>query len=939
MEKFLAKTAKYILDKHGHNLSNVLVLMPNHRSCIYFREALKDASPEAIWAPEITTLQDWTFSKSELSLIEPMEQLVQLYEVYQQQGGDETLDEFLSFARVMLDDFDEVDLQLADAKSFFGYLVNLKSLNVYEPATELSEYGKKYKQFWEMFRALYFGLREKLLKQNKGYGGMIFREVADRIGGVEVSHTGIYLIGFSTLTKSGEKISKALIDKGAEVIWDYDRYYTGDELQEAGAFVRQYRKKFRISDKWENDLLAKEPRSINIIGVAKNIGQTKVVADIVANKLKLNDTTARKTAVVVPDEKLLSPLLAAIPENINALNISMGYPLNDSAIAELLKSLFSLHENVERFRGSGKQLRFYYRDVFDLLHHPYGAYLMPDKKTITAFIAKAQERNQVVISYDELSLVFAGTEYAHLFWHTEDIKEYLRNLLKLIEALRVHFLKLSRSKKKDLTVDIELLYRVNGILNNLLNIIAQDKLQLSVKSLRKLLLENIRSVRIPFDGEPVRGLQIMGLLETRSLDFKNVIILSMNEGIVPSSRQERTFVPYEMRKEFLSTYHQKEANTAYLFYRILQRAENVYLLYNTESDELGGGERSRYLLQLQHELKKANVNAVINDYIYSVDPPPPIPDDAISIGKDEELLGNLRQSLKEKGISPSALNTYINCSLQYYFRYIANLREKEDIEENMEAATLGSAVHDVLEKLYGDAVGKNLDAAMVETMLKDKNALEQLLKASFEKRFSEESLKRGKNYLLYRVSLKLISEFLKQEKKSLEMLSDSGSEMKLLMLEGKMEQGLDVGGEQLKVAGKVDRVEESNGIVSVADYKTGTPLSSSIKSDDVALFASEPKYAKAMQLLTYAWLFWKNHGSPEGMRLRSGIYWLRDITKGFDPLKTDRDDIITRDTLLQFERVLTGVLAEIVNPNVPFKKATDIDRCVYCEFSQICRRN
>ncbi|MDB5283098.1 MAG: hypothetical protein JWO06_2173, partial [Bacteroidota bacterium] len=623
-----------------------------------------------------------------------------------------------------------------------------------------------------------------------------------------------------------------------------------------------------------------------------------------------------------------------------SLNITMGFPLADSQIADLIRCIFSLHENVERFKTGGhNNLRFYYKDVFDLLHHPYAPYLLPVKERAMGLIEDIKGHNRMMVSFDELADNFKGSEFEKIFWYTEDLREYLDSLLALVEALRIHFLKLSRSKEKDMSVDIEMLFHIANTLKSLQNIALESGTgDLQVRSFRKLLTEAIRAIRIPFDGEPVRGLQIMGMIETRCLDFKNVIILSMNESIFPTNKTPNSYIPFEMRKEFLTTHKEKESISAYLFYRLLQRSENVFLLYNTESDELGGGEKSRFILQLQYELKQVNNRVVINDLVYSVDPPPPIADDEINIEKDDALMTPFIKNLTEYGISPSAINTYINCSLQYYFRYLAKMREKDDIEESIEAATLGSAVHFVLENLYKELPDGILTEEFIEDTARNKPRIRELLHESFAKRFEGESLKRGKNYLLYRVALKLVEEFLKQEKRNIKALNETGSDMRLVMLEKEMAKPVQVRGHDIVIRGKVDRVEVSEGLINVADYKTGTPVGSSIKTDDVAMFVTDPKYGKAMQLLTYAWLYWKTNGSRK-MPLRSGIYWLREITRGFDPLKMDKEELISNDTLLQFEEVLKSVLGELLNPEIPFSKTKDIDRCIHCEFIRICRRD
>lgn len=940
MEKFLVRAAKHILNNHGANLSAVTVLAPNHRSCIYFRQALRELSTETIWSPELNTLQDWVYAKSELALIEPLEQVMELYEVYRLNGGEETLDEFIPTAQVMLSDFNEVDLQLADARSFFYNLTQLQSLKVYEPGAEPNEYTVRYKKFWTMFRELYFGLRERLLKQQKGYSGMLYREVAERMESVSTDAAKIYFVGFSGLNKSDEHILQTLSKKGrAEIIWDYDRYYADDKSQEAGMFFRQYKNAFKVDEKlWKSDLIGSQPKNIYVIGVAKNIGQTKVVADILANKLHLDESSEKETALIVPDEKLLNPLLSSIPPNISSLNISMGYPLSEAPLSELLKSIFALHDNIERFRSTGNHIRYYYRDVFDLLHHAYSSYLIKDKKAISSFVSQIRRYNRMLVSQSELEKTFDKTGAGLLFWYSNDVHEYLDKLLALIQTLRAEFLKATRSGQKDMSVDIEVLFSIHNMMQNIRNILSENKTELTVASLRKMLLENIRATRLPFEGEPVQGLQIMGMQETRSLDFKNVIALSMNEGIFPSGKTQSTYIPYEIRKEFLTTHQERDSISAYLFYRLLQSAENIFLLYNTESDALGGGEKSRFILQLQHELKEVNAQAVLHDLVYSVDPPAALPDDEITIRKDEPLMKLLTKNLGGYGISPSAVNTYINCSLQYYLRYIARLREQDEIEESIEASTLGSAVHDVLEHLYQEVVGKELTADFIESVSGQNETIESLLRESFSERFDEESLKRGKNYLLYRVSLKLIREFLRQEKENLKQLDEAGSPLKLLMLEREMIHPLSVSGLEVNIRGKVDRVEACNGIISVVDYKTGSQKGSKISASDFELFPADPKYAKPMQLLMYAWLFWKSTGGGD-IHLRSGIYWLRNISMGLDTLNIDKTDILGQETLLLFEETLTKVLSELLNPESPFTKTTDTERCKHCEFARICRRD
>ena len=822
MEKFLNKVAKQMLQKHGANMSPLTVLMPNRRMCIFFREALQEISDEPVWLPEIITLQDWVLAKSYFVIAAPLELILELYAVFKDNGGEETLDEFIPVAQVMIEDFSEVDKQLADAAPFFSYLEKLQSLKVWAPGEEPDEYAIRYRKFWHLFRVSYFAFREKLNEKRKAYEGMIYRDVAGQMEQLPLDKDWkVAVIGFNYLTRSEEKILQFIHRTfKADIIWDTDRYYVEDEYQEAGMFFRKYIREWRIDNsKWQEDLIGMDEKQINIIGVAKSIGQTKVAADILSAKLNLSAHSERNTVIIVPDETILNPLLASLPGNIAAYNISMGYPLRESLPAGLLKLIFTLHDNVEKFQSKNRrQVRFHYRDVFDLLHHPYAAFLLADKTVSTAFIETIRKRNRMLVSFEEIKTAFAALPFENLFWYTEDVQEYLQKLLKLIDYLHKIFLDLIQTEKEDRSVDVELLFFLRKSIQNIHNVLIANKQALTIQSVRKLLLESIRVARVPFEGEPVEGLQIMGVLETRGLDFENVIILSMNEGVFPSGKKHNSYVPMEMKREFLSTYKEKDAESAYLFLRLLERAKRFFLLYNTESDELGGGEKSRFILQLQYELQKANPKIVINDLVYSVEPPPRLPEDDLVIYKDENLLAKLRGDLNTIGISPSALNTYINCSLQYYLRYTANLREQDDIEESIEAATLGSAVHDVLENLYKEKLNQVLTVDFLADILADKKRIQLLTKKAFEHRFEEDSLKHGKNYLLYRVCLKLLDEFLKHEKGHLEFLQAKREGLKLLMLENKMEQLIQIDEHEIRVYGKVDRVEETGGIISVADY-------------------------------------------------------------------------------------------------------------------------
>src|ERR1043165_37084 len=385
MKKFLERTVEKIIQKHGGNMSDVLVLMPNQRSCTYFRNELKKQAAKAVFAPEIVTLHDWMLEQSELVEVDSIELVSELYTCHQEIGGSLTLDDFIGTANVLLADFNELDLQMVDSRLFFKNLEMLQSIKTYVPGEEPTEYAIQYRRFWEDFGKLYQLLRKKLLANNKGYAGLILRQVAEKFKSFPAEKGlggAVFLIGFSSLNKTDETvIDHLLATTNAEVIWDADNYYVRDEMKEAGLFFRKYRSRFRVGEKNFTDGINTTSKNIQIIGAAKNVGQVKVVADILQNQLKLDEATALDTVVVVPDERLLSPLIANLPQNVASLNITMGLNIAGSNPSTFLDILFRLYNNLQKYKSKNRGPRFYYKDIFDLLQHNYSRLLFENLET------------------------------------------------------------------------------------------------------------------------------------------------------------------------------------------------------------------------------------------------------------------------------------------------------------------------------------------------------------------------------------------------------------------------------------------------------------------------------------------------------------------------------------------------------------------------------
>lgn len=938
MSSFLRQVAAKMLTEHGRNLAGVLVLTPNHRLSTYFINTLHQLAEGAVIAPQVSTLQDWMMQRSKLVLRDNLDLVTGLYNAYRKTGGDQPLDDFIGTANVMLADFEELDLQMANARSFFKNLELLQSMKTFEPGTEPSAYALQYRRFWEQFGLVYAEFKKQLAEEGAGYRGMILREVAENIAQVDLKeYKAAYLPGFSSLNRVDETAINYLVrEMKAHVITDGDAYYIKDEQQEAGLIFRKHKHLYKAATgEWPNDMLIKE-RRIEVVGAAKNIGQVKVLADILQNRIKQNDDLDfTDTVVVVPDERVLSPIIAHLPAKVSTVNITMGLSLTGSHTASWLEILFRLYDNSRRSSRDPSILRFYYRNVFDLLGHPFFQ-LLSEQKSTSVFVDTMRRQNRIQIVRTDI-LAEIGNELGYLLFDGETVTEfaaYLKHAMQQLIGKLVHEV---RSGKEIWAPELEIAYRVFNKLEASAQAFASGT-TISIKTLIGLLRENFRNERVPLEGDPVQGLQIMGLLETRGLDFKNVIVLSANEGILPAGKSQNTFIPYEMRREFLTTYKDRDASTAYLFYRLLQRAENVFLLYNTEPDELGGGEKSRYILQLEKELTPAKSKTVIADYLFAVDPPAVTTLQDVGIQKSQEVLGKIYNILTGSGISPSALNTYINCPMQYYFRYVAGLRETDDMEESMEASTIGSAVHYALEKTYELAGDAGVTAEFIDAQLKQRNRLEELVKEELSKRFDVDALSRGRNLLLYKVCVKLVEEFLKYESSKLK--TDASMHLQMIMLEKELRAPLTVHGREVFVSGRVDRIEKFNGVVQIADYKTGTSKRIPLLNEDAwELLTAGPDFAKPVQLLVYAWLYYRTFGE-ESLPLRSGIYWLRDSDKKLDTLALDKsNDLLGRGEILRFEEKLRAVLEELTDPHAPFAKVEDEKRCRYCEFAKICGRD
>jgi ATP-dependent helicase/nuclease subunit B len=941
MSTFLEQMAAAVIAKHGYNLGSVRVLLPTRRACFYFREALRiSASGHAMLLPDITTMQDWVTANCGYTKSDNLELLMVMHQIHVGAGGVDDFDLFLPQARTILTDFDEMDMHLVNQEQFFRDLNTIASLTVYEPATELSPRQVNYLHFWQMFKSLYDGLHLHIAQTHKTYTGHTYRVVAERAGDIiRAGESFTWVGGFNGLTKAEEAIVHAFIESGkGEVVWDADEYYVKDNFQEAGIFFRKYLQKWKdITPTFIGNSINSEEKKIEIISVARNIGMARLTASI----LQENFTTPffkkawvpEDTAIIILDEKLLQPLQFALHKNLGPYNISMGLSLGKSRVAELFLRLFEMHERAEKFTREGKTIRMYHKDVIALLQHPLAFTLLGKGFPFLDTIVTIRRNNMVFLSTGKLKSLVPGSETAvtKLFFAETDTTLYLQALTGIAKTLTDYFT--VNRKGEELTYAHHILQIITHIAEH----IATGKTNAAVYSVRALLKDELRNTRIPFEGEPLKGFQLMGLMETRCLDFKHVIVLSMNEGMLPAGKNLKSYVPHPLRNKSLFSSQEKDSISAYLFYRLLHHAEDLVVMYNTEGSEMGGGEKSRYILQLQHELKKKNPLADIAEKTLAVAKATEQPGEITGAAKTAELLERLRQIMTVKGISPTAIATYVTCKYKYYLRYLLGLREQDEIEETMEANTMGTAIHAVFEAVYEDVTGKPLEISWVRQVAKDHQRIEEALQRGFNQRFDNDALMQGENHLYYSISLKMIELFFANEIKQLEELKENSSSLTVLAVEELLDSTVQVGDIPVLIKGTSDRIELEGSILRIADFKSGKSGRVDLKQEELDLIFTDRKYAKHAQLLTYALAYTLKYPQTP-FPIKSGIYWLQDMGKGFDALTIDGDSLLGRDAIMHFQELLRTLFAEMLDPAVPFLKTEDRDACRFCDFRGICKR-
>jgi ATP-dependent helicase/nuclease subunit B len=511
-------------------------------------------------------------------------------------------------------------------------------------------------------------------------------------------------------------------------------------------------------------------------------------------------------------------------------------------------------------------------------------------------------------------------------------------MLKILELIRDRLIEEGQKPSTDREIDIEYLYHLSRIVKRCRTMMESYPFINKLKTLRKILFQLLDSSRLPFTGEPLQGLQVMGVLETRAIDFEHLVVLSVNEGILPSGRLPNSFIPFDIKSEFgLPTFQHKDAVFAYHFYHMLQRARNIFLLYDTEGDQMKGGEKSRFITQIGYELKKFNPKVIFEEKLLGPASPDTVKVDPIVRDKNAAVMARLMEKAS-RGFSPSSLNLFIRCPMQFYFQEILGLSEAETIEETIESKTMGTVIHQVFQKVYEPFTGKYADPAQ---LLEKNHSTEKYIVEAFKEQYLEGDLDHGKNHLIFKASLFLVNQFIKKEADDLRASVHPSSSLKIISLENQFRSSLtcQVSGNEIevKVKGKTDRIDQWEDTTRIIDYKTGSVQSSELNVKSWDKLTGDPKMAKAFQLLMYAYLYFRDQGRP-GQKIQTGNITLRKISAGFMKVTLPDDQEIDAASMDLFEELLKTLLEKILDPEIPFAQTEDEENCTYCPFTSICTR-
>lgn len=959
MESFLKLVAADLYKHTEGNLAHTAVVFPNKRAGLFFNEYLAQESDSPIWSPAYVSISELFRSLSPWEVGDPVKLVCELYKIFRRETqSTETLDDFYFWGEMLISDFDDADKNKVDTDKLFSNLQDLR--NIMDDYTFIDdEQEEAIRQFfqnfsierrtalkerfislWDVLGNIYKGFRESLASQNIAYEGMMYRHVIEHLNVDKLPYEKYVFVGFNVLNKVEHTLFTQLKDAGKAVFyWDYDEFYMKENRQavthEAGEFIRRNLRDFPSPLSGELFKNLSKPKEVHYIASSTENAQARYLPQWIRNNLT---TPEKETAVVLCNEALLQPVLHSLPAEVKHVNITMGFPLSQTPVYSFLIALLELHTHGFNFKSG----RYTFQSVVTLLKHPYTRQLTGQAE----LLEKELTRNN---RFYPLPGELGKDEFlTRLF---TPLSGNLNLCIRLSETLQqvagIYQANTSGTEDTDAFNQLyrESLFKAYTTINRFRTLIEEDELTVQSETFRRLLVKVLSATNIPFHGEPAIGMQVMGVLETRNLDFRHLVLLSVNEGQLPKSGGDSSFIPYNLRKAFgMTTIEHKIAVYAYYFYRLLQRAERITLMYNTSSDGLNRGEWSRFMLQFLIEWP----HPITRQFLEAGQSPqgtsPITVEKTPDVMRRMQSLFDVRTNPKAK-FSPSALNYYLDCPLKFYYRYVAGLSAPDEVSAEIDSATFGSIFHYAAEHIYKDLTthGKVINKEALETLLRNEVKLQDYVDTAFKKLFFNVPQNEKPEYNgIQLINSAVIARYLKQ------LLQNDLRYAPFTFIASEMEvdEPIDIqtpkGVIKSRIGGIIDRMDSKDGTLRIVDYKTGGDADTPPHVE--SLFIPDKKRSNyVFQTFLYAAIMCRKQPT---MKIAPALLYIhRAATETYSPVIQMGEPRKPKEAVEDFSKYekeyrerLQGLLEEIFNPEKSFTQTEIIEKCTYCDFKALCKR-
>ena len=959
MESFLKLVAADLYKHTKGNLAHTAVVFPNKRAGLFFNEYLAQESESPIWSPAYVSISELFRSLSPWEVGDPVKLVCELYKIFRRETqSTETLDDFYFWGEMLISDFDDADKNKVDTDKLFSNLQDLR--NIMDDYTFIDdEQEEAIRQFfqnfsierrtalkerfislWDVLGNIYKGFRESLASQNIAYEGMMYRHVIEHLNVDKLPYEKYVFVGFNVLNKVEHTLFTQLKDAGKAVFyWDYDEFYMKENRQavthEAGEFIRRNLRDFPSPLSGELFKNLSKPKEVHYIASSTENAQARYLPQWIRNNLT---TPEKETAVVLCNEALLQPVLHSLPAEVKHVNITMGFPLSQTPVYSFLIALLELHTHGFNFKSG----RYTFQSVVTLLKHPYTRQLTGQAE----LLEKELTRNN---RFYPLPGELGKDEFlTRLF---TPLSGNLNLCIRLSETLQqvagIYQANTSGTEDTDAFNQLyrESLFKAYTTINRFRTLIEEDELTVQSETFRRLLVKVLSATNIPFHGEPAIGMQVMGVLETRNLDFRHLVLLSVNEGQLPKSGGDSSFIPYNLRKAFgMTTIEHKIAVYAYYFYRLLQRAERITLMYNTSSDGLNRGEWSRFMLQFLIEWP----HPITRQFLEAGQSPqgtsPITVEKTPDVMRRMQSLFDVRANPKAK-FSPSALNYYLDCPLKFYYRYVAGLSAPDEVSAEIDSATFGSIFHYAAEHIYKDLTthGKVINKEALETLLRNEVKLQDYVDTAFKKLFFNVPQNEKPEYNgVQLINSAVIARYLKQ------LLQNDLRYAPFTFIASEMEvdEPIDIqtpkGVIKSRIGGIIDRMDSKDGTLRIVDYKTGGDADTPPHVE--SLFIPDKKRSNyVFQTFLYAAIMCRKQPT---MKIAPALLYIhRAATETYSLVIQMGEPRKPKEAVEDFSKYekeyrerLQGLLEEIFNPEKSFTQTEIIEKCTYCDFKALCKR-